>query len=151
MVLINGGDAQRCSYPRSERNYDSLASDATSRVGQGRCERLVEKPIIQIDWHVELRGPVSDRPQPHCERKQSRVSGEVARDKEERLPIAVANISPAKDRVIKMADHCRHRLKRKERPPKGRPEGPKRLDDESIDHLKSCGLGSCSRNATAAS
>jgi hypothetical protein len=42
MVLPSGGDAQRCSHPRSEGNYDSLAPDAARHVWQGRSKRFVK-------------------------------------------------------------------------------------------------------------
>jgi hypothetical protein len=42
MVLLNSGDAQRCSYRRSKRNYDGLAPDAARHIWQGRSKRFVQ-------------------------------------------------------------------------------------------------------------
>jgi hypothetical protein len=42
MVLPSSGDAQRCSHPGSEGNYDSLAPDAARHVWQGRSKRFVK-------------------------------------------------------------------------------------------------------------
>jgi hypothetical protein len=42
MGLLNSGDAQRCSYPRSKRNYDGLAPDAVCHIWQGHSKRFVQ-------------------------------------------------------------------------------------------------------------
>ena len=131
MLTLHGRDTQRGAHARVEADEDGLAPDAARGPPHGLGERLIQRSIIEIDRGFALHRAIPDGVEPHGERRQGHIARQMAGDEHDGLPVTVANIVAAIDRITGVEDEFDDGTQRRVGPEDGQAEGPERLADKA--------------------